>query len=78
MLEDNVFRVMMMVGGIVFAGALATFLFLTPIMVVTPDEKVMYEKVMQVDLPDDRDKLTPIEALQFSLKGKVRGNVRHY
>lgn len=78
MLENNVFRLMMMVGGVMFAAALVTMLFVVPMMDVTPQQKDMYEKVMRVELEDDRDQLTVFEALSFTLKGKVRGNVRHY
>lgn len=90
MMENNVFRVYMLIGGLMVTGLAMACLYLYPVKPVPPDTKVAYERVMNETFPADRIitttgdpnkggvSLTTYEMLSFYLKGTVRGNTRHY
>lgn len=85
MMENNIFRVMMLVGGVMVTAVILSAVFVLRTIPLgdgsaasIQNGHAMYEAVMREELPDDAEKLTLYEAARFSVKGKVRGNVRHY
>lgn len=81
MLENNSFRLYMVILSIVSVGLVAGFLFIYPTISFKSDsERIMYNQVM----PDDRalepgtKAMTGYQALSFYIKGTTRGNTKHY
>lgn len=77
MLETNMFRTMMLVGGVMVLATLLYCFFAAPLIAIDQGSKVSYEKVMNEDL-GDKTHLTGYQALWFSIKGIDRGSVQHY
>lgn len=90
MMESNVFRTYMLIGGLMVTGLIMACIYLYPVKDVPRDTRVMYEQVMQESFPADRIiktagspnydgvGLTTYEMMTFYVKGMTRGNTRHY
>lgn len=81
MMEQNTFRTMMLLGGIITLGITMTSLFVAPLIEADESTQESYQLVMGKEMgvgTHHEDHLTIFEALLFSIEGKSRGNVRHY
>lgn len=81
MLENNVFRSMMLVGGMITLGLFVTFFFAAPAVRVDQPIKSTYYQVMGEKVGEDthhEDHLTVYEMILYNIEGRSRAKVKHY
>lgn len=85
MLEANTFRTMMMLSGIISVALIVLGVFTLPVVPIEGSSVTNYT-LLTGNTPDSISgsganataDLTVYEALSYSVKGMLRGNVSHY
>lgn len=77
MLESNTFRSFMLILGVMVFGMSLMFFFKYPVVKLDEDN-LQNEAYNQVMLDEDKTELTPFDITLFYVKGKPRGDVKHY
>lgn len=85
MLESNMFRTSMMVAAVMTAALIIALVFTVDLVPLDRNddgdmavEAARFESLMDRELEDDQTKITVYDAIWFSVRGLIRGNVQHY
>lgn len=77
MLESNTFRVMLLMGGLGVFGAIVVLALMLPVVPIDAADKQGFELIMGKDI-GDATAVTAYDALWYTVKGLIRGDISHY
>lgn len=85
MLESNMFRISMLVAGVMVVALIISLVFTVNLIDLDNNEDgnmapeaARFESIMERELDENQTKITVYDAVWFSVKGLIRGNVQHY
>lgn len=77
MMENNTFRIFMVVGMVMIIGTVVGLFFTYPMTALDADSAYAFNTIFDAEKEDD-NYLTGYETIRFYLETKIRGGVKHY